>query len=457
MNILRKMVSFLKKTIRHDGFRRYGSNMVWLLVEKAIRLLIGFSVGVYVARQLGPEQYGLLNYCISFAAIFSVLVSLGLDAILVRELVKYPEKRERLLGSAWGLKAGGAGLMLLLLWLFLYCSGTAAETRQLTLIIGAGYLFQTLQILDLYFQSQVQSRYVAISQIIALLFCSILRVWGAWYGFSLTFFAGVEAGYMALSCTLYLIFYCCCGGKPGRWRFDPGVAGELVRYSYPLFFISLAVMVHTRMDQLIVKQVLGDAANGQYAVAGRIVELFLIFATIMNTTLLPSLVGTRNTSLRRYYLRLKGAVCVMFYLALFAVVPVMLAGSRLIELLYGPEYLLGAQIFQVYILKIVVLFPCMVMIGWGIAENMQKYSLYLSFFEAGGSLLINYVFISRWGIWGAAAAAAVIPVYNGLLLPLSYRKGRYGVKIVLGAIAMPWRYGLRRFLALLEAEFIGKA
>ncbi|MGN1365156.1 MAG: oligosaccharide flippase family protein, partial [Victivallis vadensis] len=82
---------FLKRAFHHDGVRRYGANTLWLMAEKVIRLAVGFSVGVYVVRFLGPAQYGLLNYAISFVALFSIFCSLGLDVILVRELVRFPK------------------------------------------------------------------------------------------------------------------------------------------------------------------------------------------------------------------------------------------------------------------------------------------------------------------------------------------------------------------------------
>ena len=74
-------------------------------------MAVGFTVGIYVARQLGPSKYGLLNYAISLVGIFSVVISLGLDQIVVRELVKTPENRDKLLGTTFILRVIGVILM----------------------------------------------------------------------------------------------------------------------------------------------------------------------------------------------------------------------------------------------------------------------------------------------------------------------------------------------------------
>ena len=47
-------------------FRKYFANTSWLLGERILRMVISLFVGIYVARYLGPERYGLLSYSVSF-------------------------------------------------------------------------------------------------------------------------------------------------------------------------------------------------------------------------------------------------------------------------------------------------------------------------------------------------------------------------------------------------------
>ena len=107
MNILKKTI----KLIQHSGFRKYFSNTSWLLGERVLRMVISLFVGIYVARYLGPERYGLLSYALSFVWLFSSLASFGIDEILVRELVRSPEQRKNLLGTVFWLKIFGSILM----------------------------------------------------------------------------------------------------------------------------------------------------------------------------------------------------------------------------------------------------------------------------------------------------------------------------------------------------------
>jgi hypothetical protein len=95
----------------HEGVRRYFFNTGWMFAEKALRLIAGLFIGAYVARYLGPSKFGLFNYALSIVSVFSVMGSVGLDSIVVRELVRTPNNRDTNLGTAFVLKfLGGVDL-----------------------------------------------------------------------------------------------------------------------------------------------------------------------------------------------------------------------------------------------------------------------------------------------------------------------------------------------------------
>ena len=101
----------MRKFLSSKGFRKYFTNTSWLLGERILRMTISLFVGIYVARYLGPERYGLLSYALSFVWLFSSLASFGLDDILVRELVKLPDQRQNLIGTVFCLKLFGTFVM----------------------------------------------------------------------------------------------------------------------------------------------------------------------------------------------------------------------------------------------------------------------------------------------------------------------------------------------------------
>jgi O-antigen/teichoic acid export membrane protein len=79
-------------------------NLSWLFFDKIFHLFMGIFVTVWIARYLGAVNYGILSYAIAYTSFFSIFVKLGLDKILIREVVKFPEKISAYLGTAFFFK-----------------------------------------------------------------------------------------------------------------------------------------------------------------------------------------------------------------------------------------------------------------------------------------------------------------------------------------------------------------
>lgn len=93
---------------RSEGFLKYFRNTSWLFVDKVVRLGAVLITSIFVTRYLGPELFGQLNYASAFVGIFFALTAMGLDDILIRDIVRRPDRRDQLMGTAAAIKLGGA-------------------------------------------------------------------------------------------------------------------------------------------------------------------------------------------------------------------------------------------------------------------------------------------------------------------------------------------------------------
>ncbi len=148
-----------KINFRSDSFKKYFSNTSWLLFEKIARLVLNFFVTIAVIRYLGPDEFGLYSYAISFYGLFVAFVSLGLESISIRELVKHPEKRDEILGSVFYTQLGGAIIAISLIILALLITSEELFTSTLILIISISSFFQTFNVIDYYFRPTVKAKY----------------------------------------------------------------------------------------------------------------------------------------------------------------------------------------------------------------------------------------------------------------------------------------------------------
>jgi len=65
-----KIEQKIKSLFLHQGFKKYFFNTGWLMLDKIARLILGLFVGVWVARYLGPANYGVLSFALSFVGLF---------------------------------------------------------------------------------------------------------------------------------------------------------------------------------------------------------------------------------------------------------------------------------------------------------------------------------------------------------------------------------------------------
>ena len=156
---------------------RYFANTSWMFGEQVLRMASGLLVGIWVARYLGPEQFGLFSYALAFVSIFSGLAKLGLDGIVVRDLVNHPHQRDVYLGTAFWLKFVGAFVMLGIVALATLFTSNDHTTNLYVFIISSGIIFQSFEVVDFYFQSKVLSKFVSICKITQLAVSSALKIY----------------------------------------------------------------------------------------------------------------------------------------------------------------------------------------------------------------------------------------------------------------------------------------
>ena len=219
------MIAKIKSLKNHQGFKKYLFNTNWLFLEKVFRLSVSFFVGIYIARYLGPEKFGMLNYAISFVYLFGAIAGLGLRSILVRELVKGNRERvNQLLGTGFVLQTLGA----IVLVLTVNASGALVNTEDiyfyLILFISLGMLFQSFQVIDFYFQSKVLSKHTVKVHIAVVAIVNLFKLYLVFVNADLLYFAMayfIESFVLAVG---FVLVYKKQKLNIFDWRFDKSVA-----------------------------------------------------------------------------------------------------------------------------------------------------------------------------------------------------------------------------------------
>lgn len=404
---------------------KYFKNTSWLFAEKILRMIVGLFVGVWVARYLGPEQYGLFSYAASFVGLFTIFATLGLDGIVVRELVKDESRRDVLLGTAFRLKQIGTVLVMGLLVIAIQFSSNDPYTNLLVFIIAGMMIFQTFNVIDFYFQSKVLSKYVTYVNIGSLLTSSLIKISLILADAPLVAFALAALFDSIIVASGLLYFYVKNGFSLKAWDFDRKVARDLLRDSWPLILSGLAVSVYMKIDQIMIKEMLNSEAVGQYAAAVRISEAWYFIPLLATKSLFPAIVNAKRIGRDLYYTRLQRLYDLMMWMTVAIALPMTLISKWLIDLLYGPQYSLAGSVLMIHIWTGVFVGLGLVKGKWLIAENLTRFPLYTAFISAGLNILLNYLLIPKYGIFGAAYGTLFSQIFSAYLINFFFKELRY--------------------------------
>ena len=155
---------------------KYFKNTSWLFGEKILRMVVGLFVGIWVARYLGPEQFGLFSYVQSFVGLFAVFITLGLDAIVVKELLNKNDDNSILMGTTFFLKFIGFIIMFFIIITAVQFTNNENLANILIYIVAFSVVFQSFNVIDFYFQSKVLSKYVVLSNSVSLFLSSVVKI-----------------------------------------------------------------------------------------------------------------------------------------------------------------------------------------------------------------------------------------------------------------------------------------
>jgi O-antigen/teichoic acid export membrane protein len=391
----------------HQGFRRYFANTSWMFAEQMLRMVAGLLVGIWVARYMGPAQFGLFSYAVAFASLFASIAKLGLDSIIIRDLVREPELRDVYMGTAFWLKLIGAVLMLGVIGIAMQFTSSDAITKLYIFIIASGAIFQAFEVVDFYFQSKVLSKFVSICKITQLIISSLIKLYLIFVGADLFWFVLVSlVDQITLSLTLYLAYrYQKVGGF---FRcFEWALGKKMLQDSWPLILSGLVIMIYMRIDQIMIKEMLGKREVGLYSAAVRLSEAWYFIPIIITSSLFPSVVNAKKVSESLYYSRIQHLYSFMFLLSFSIALLMTFLSDWMMVLLYGEAYREAGQVLMINIWAGVFVFLGVASSKWFLSEGLQNLLTVNTVIGAIVNVILNFILIPKYGICGAAIATVI--------------------------------------------------
>ncbi len=439
----------------NEGFRKYLKNTSWLFLERVIRLGVVLLTGILVARSLGPELFGQLNYATGFVGLFFALTTMGLDEIVIRDLVRRPERRDELLGTAAVIKLAGSILLVLLLLACTVLKDMDGLTATIIIIVGASELLRPFGVIDWYFMAQVRSRdtvIVQMAQVIISAAAKIAIVVAMHYGYltprdALIWFAWVYVLETAALAIGYAVRYMQAGATVRAWRYSRRMAGFLLNQSWPLVIYGVALYVQAKIDQVMIFDVLrgrvGEAAAneevGQYSNALKMIEALGFLPVIVQRSLAPAITRAKAKSAELYGDRLLNQYRLMFLLFLLTSVPLYFVAEPLMVFLYGEAFRPAGYLLSLFAIRLLFTNMGVAKASFITNESLFKYALLTAVVGAGLNVGMNYFLIPPFKAIGAIWSTIGSFVISIFVMDLFFARTRTNLKWMLLGMATFWR------------------
>lgn len=425
--LLNIIPEFLKKRMEgKEGLLKIIANINWLTLEKILQMGISLFVAVWVARYLGPDKFGAMNYAIAFVTLFAAFSKLGLDTIVVRNILKNPQKKEEYLGTTLWLKfLGSIVLFFLASGLINFIKTDNPKMNIFVIIVAFGYIFKSFDAIDLWFQSQVKSKYTVFSRSSSFLIASILKIGLILTQSPLIAFIWIITIESILSGMLLLTFYQTKAPVSiFKWRIKKKTMKALLKDSWPLILSGIAIMIYMKIDQVMLGSMINSSALGIYSAAVRISEKWYFIPMIISASVFPSIIKAQKKSQKQYLNRLQKLYDFFTWFSISVALLIMLSSRIIINILYGKEYAEAASVLSVHIWAGVFVFLGVASTQHLIAENLMKFNFFRTILGAISNVILNIILIPLYGIIGAAYATLISYAVSGYFSNILFKKSR---------------------------------
>ncbi|MEM9832813.1 MAG: flippase [Bacteroidota bacterium] len=424
-----KLASDFKKIYNNQYF----GNTVWLLAENGMRLVAGLFVGVWVVRYLGPEDFGVLSYANSFVVVFAALGSLGVDNILVRELIIQKDNRNYLMGSAFAIKLIGSMVLVLFVSIALWLSPGSTEVNIIIYLIVLSNLLSSFNVISLYFQSQVLSKYQVYASIISLGISIVIKIYFILSERGLFAFASVYVIESLAFVVASIFFYKSNGLSLLTWKIHKSTIATLFRDSWPLLLSGISISLSMRIDQVMLNHFIDTSSVGLYAAGVKIAEVLTFVPAVIGKSIYPKIVAL---DMEKEQKKLKALIKYIFYLLLAISIGVLISSKYLVNLLYGSEFLESHFVISILVFTIPLTYlgtitnKLLLKFGLGKLIFIKQFSLALL------NIIANIILIPEYGIIGAALSTLIASLVINLLFELFVPGKRWLFNLKVNAILL---------------------
>lgn len=394
---------------------RVVKNASWIIGCKILQSILNLIVGMITARYLGPSNYGLISYAASIVAFVVPLMKLGLQAVLVQEIVNDQEKEGEILGSSLVLNIVSSIFCIVAVIGFV-CFSNKGEPITITvcIIYSFSIFFQAIEMIAYWFQAKLLSKYSSIVTLLAYVAVLAYKIYLLVSSKNIYWFAFTQV----LNCLLIAIGLIVVYLKKSKNKLSFSLERAKKLFTKSKFFIisSMMIVVFQNTDKLMIKNMLNEASVGYYSAAIAIAGIFGFVFTAIIDSANPIIVESKKINNKNFENNVSSLYSTIFYLAVAQSFAMTLMSDLMVVILYGEEYAPAANVLKICVWQCAFSYFGTIRNIWMWVEKKYKYIWIIDVSGAILNVLANYFLIPILGINGAALASFMTQFFSNFIL-----------------------------------------
>lgn len=395
--------------------RSVAKNAVWIIGCKLAKAVLTFVLTMFTSRYLGVANYGLISYAAGVVTFVTPLMKLGINEILVHELIKEPKKEGEILGTTIFMNLISGALCILGIVAF---TCVANRGEQDTLIVCALYslllLFQALEMIQYWFHAKLLAKFSAIAMLISYVCISVIQILFIVFKLNVYWFAfSYSLDFLLIAIILLIIYH-----KKGNQKLSISLPRAKQLFSVGKYYIiaNLMVSAFSQTDRIMLKLMIGNEETGIYSAAMTCASMFsFVFVAIIDS-MRPAIFSAKETDVKLFEKRIVELYSIITYFSLAVSFCMTVLASPIIDIMYGKAYFASKTVLQIGIWFTTFSYYGTIRNIWLLSENSQKLIVPINLFGVLTNLGLNLLLIPRWGAIGAAIASLITQIVANVVI-----------------------------------------
>lgn len=410
-------------------------NASWIIVCRIARMIVSFCVSVITTRYLGPSNYGLINYASSYVSLFASLCTLGINGIIIKELIVHPDEQGTIIGTSITLRTISSMISVLAIMCLISITDSKDKlTLGISFLCSLALVFQSVDTVNYWFQSRYLSKYVSVAALIGYVLSSIYKI--------VLFLKNASVLYFAFATSVDYLFeavlmiFCYIKMKGPRLRINLKTGRRILSSSYHYILSGMMVAVYGQTDKLMLKHMLNETIVGYYSLATSINMIWVFVLQAIIDSMAPTIVQLYKEDKESFDRKNTQLYSIVIYLSVFVSFAFLLFGKIAIRSIYGEEFSPAASILNVVTWYTIFSYLGVARNSWIVCNNYQKYLKYMYISAIVINIALNLVLIPPLGAYGAALASLITQICTSIIIPAMIPAMRSNVKLIMKGIML---------------------